>query len=148
MLTEQKKRVRRLRRQIKEMPSVKLQHSMNIKINGGNKAGTILETHRIMAWVAECLLNVTRTWVWVTRVEQTRHGNMSCYSNIQERCRRIRCSRLWSLVKNTRYSCKGPRFSSQWPHINQLTTISKTLFWPPWAPAHIRCTNKQAHTHK
>lgn len=122
-----KEMIRRLRSQIKEMPSVKLQHSMNIKINGGNKAGTISETYRTMAWVAECLLNVTKTWVWVTRVEQTRHGNMSFYSNVRERCRRIRCSRLWSLVKNTRYSCKGPRFSSQWPHQPANHNIQHTV---------------------
>lgn len=127
MLTERKKRVKRLRRQIKEIPSVKLQHSTNIKINEDNRAGTISETYRTMAWVAKCLFNITRTWVWFTRVKQTRHGNASCYFNIRERCRRIRHSRLWSLLKNTCYSCKGLRFSSQWRHQPANQNIQHTV---------------------
>lgn len=147
MLTERKKWVKRLRRRIKEIPSVKLQHSMNIKINEDNRAGAIAETYRTMTWVAECLLNITRTWVWFIRVKQARHGNMSCYSNIQERWR-IRRSRLWSLVLRTLALLAKNPGSVPSGHINQLTRISNTLFWPPWAPAHIWYTYKQAHTHK
>lgn len=144
MLTERKKRVKRLRRQIKEIPSVKLQHSTNIKVNEDNRAGTISETYRTMAWVAKCLFTITRTRVWFTRVKQTgmvirpvisTFGKDAEGSDIQAYLRTLAI-----LAKDLGSVPSG--------HINQLTRISNTLFWPPWAPAHIWCTYKQAHTHK